>query len=222
MVIESLLSEKIEKFKNSNGEHWLLSRLRKKYSDVVDSCDLSYPNDVQNNKQLCFDDEWECSLDTIKLIRDNAIRLKEQYNYILSRSGDSNVYIRTVDNLINRLKKISEKPQNSSKTADGISKAIKTTIMKNYCCNELKCVLDKYMDVCGFKRIELEIGKKIDDNDLDYIENCIRVDVDDDKQHNTIIKKTHDAYVFRCYDSEENEFFDKIIPGGYSIGNYKG
>ena len=65
-------------------------------------------------------------------------------------------------------------------------------------------------------------GKKIDDNDLDYIENCIRVDVDDDKQHNTIIKKTHDAYVFRCYDSEENEFFDKIIPGGYSIGNYKG
>ncbi|MBQ7008829.1 MAG: hypothetical protein IJN05_06390 [Ruminococcus sp.] len=221
MVTKSLLSEKLENFRNLYGEHWLLSRLRKKYPDVADNCDLSCSHDVQNNKQLCFDDEWERSLDTIKFILDNAICLKEQYNEIFRNSGDGDVYVRTVDNLISRLKKITEKSQNSSKTADGISKAIQATIIKNYCCNQLKDFLDKYMDECGFKRIELEIGKKIDDNDLDYIENCIRVDVNDKELHNTIINKTHDAYVFRCYDSEEDELFDKIIPGGYSIGSYK-
>ena len=224
MVIASALSVKIREFCALHNGDSLLSRLRKKYPNALgedNSLMISNSNECENI--LCFDDDWNCSVEKIRMILTNANLLKKQYNNILTTTKENDVYIKTINNLINRLNKMIEKSQDSCKVSEALSKAIQATIIKNYCCEQLEGVLDEFMDKCGFKRYELKIGNQIEDKDLDYIDmkNCIYIDVTDVNLHNTIIDKTSDTYYFKYFDSDEEEYYSKVISGTYSIGRFK-
>ena len=224
MVIVSSLSEKIKTFCDLYKENPLLSRLRKKYPNVLAGQSSGLMNEsVEYEKILCFNDDWERSLEKLNMILEKANHLKEQYIAILEKSEENSVYFKTIDKLIKRLKKMVEGSYNAYEISDALSKAIQATIIKNFCCEQLESALNKFMYECGFKCVKLEIGKQIDDNDLDYIDmkNCLYVRVNDKKMHNTIIGKVNDAYVFKYYDSDEEEYYNRVIPGVYSIGSWK-
>lgn len=225
MVTASLLSDRIKAFFDTYRDYSLISRLKKKYPDVLlreSSPFVDGPG--ENDDMLCFDDDWERSVTILKAILENAKRLKERYCKVLTNSDNNTVYFKTIDKLIDRLEKMTiDKPLDSCKAADKLLKVINSTIVKNFSCERLEKNLRSFMRECGFKCIELRIGKVIDDEDLKYIDtsNCIYEEVKDKRKHNTIISKSYDSYVYKYFDSEENEYYERVIPGAYSIGSWK-
>ncbi len=162
----------------------------------------------------------------LKLAADNAVKLRNEYSKILTDLSDCEVYFKTADNCVSKLKALSEKASSqkmdASKTAGELVKILKSTIIKNFSKKELAPVIDKYLKCCGFEKVELEFGKKLTDNDYEYIENSpMFVPVDSPEKNNTIVSKEHDAYVISYFDEDEDEISHKIIEGEYRIGAYK-
>lgn len=208
----------------------LTDRLRNRYEadisepekkQVVDS---EIPeNDNGKKIPLRFDDNETENMKRLNMILNNARRLKNDYTETLGSIKDNEIYFKTINSFISKTEAFINKGVLSPvKIAKEIVKNLSTTLIKNYANQKLKNVLDDFMTSCNFNLIELPVGKKIEDDDLDYIsDNCYKIDVSNRDMHNTIIEKRHDAFVFECYDSEEEEFYQKIIPGEYAIGSWK-
>lgn len=208
----------------------LIDRLRIRYEGsipvlTVTEKENSVSADSENDKKhpLRFDDNEGDNRNNLDLILNNVKRLREEYTIALNGVENNSVYFKTIDNFILKIERLMGKELSSpNKISKELEKALTSTLMKNYAVSELQPVLDDFFIRCNFVKVEIPVGKKIDDDDLDYIdEHCRRIEVSDSKKHNTIIDKRHDAFIFDCYDSDEEELFHKIIPGEYSIGCWK-
>lgn len=204
----------------------LLDRLHGKYSVFKGSeCvnDWKFKEDKLSTELLRFDENEDKNCQRLHIIYNNAKALRKKYYNVLSNSDENTVYFKTADKLVSRIERFIDKGDFSShKVSDEIVKTLSLTIMKNFAKSELFSLIDNFMLECKFGKKELQIGKRVEDDDFDYIgENYLKIEVPSLIQHNTIIKKQHDAYIFDCYDPDEEEFFQKIIPGDYAIGYWK-
>lgn len=204
----------------------LLDRLQSKYSvPKVSECfdDRQLIGDKIKTELLRFDEDEDENRKRFYVIYNNAKELRRKYYNVLSNSDENTVYFKTADKLVSRIERFIDKGNFlSHKVSDEIVKILSLTIMKNFAKSELFSLIDNFMLECKFGKKELQIGKKVEDDDFDYIgENYLKIEVPSLVQHNTIIKKQHDAYIFDCYDPDEEELFQKIIPGDYAIGYRK-
>lgn len=206
----------------------LIDRLKNKY----ELCSLLEPTEkcIEQNinvvnfssvEILSFNDNCDHNRQKLCVICDNAKELRSKYSEIIN--GDETIYLKTVDNFINKMDSIIGKGDFSpNKVSDKLKKALSLTVIKNFANSKLSLLIDDFLAKCGFKKVELPIGKRVEDDDFKYIpEFYLKIDVKSPDMHNTIIDKKHDAYVFNCYDTDEEEYCQKIIPGEYSIGCWK-
>lgn len=170
-------------------------------------------------KSLFFDDNYnenKCKL--LSLLGQS----KELKNQLCEMGLDStDVYQKLVDNLINKLDnfiaKNSEKQYTADKIANGIVKILKQTIIKGLTQEKVKTIFIQYMDGCGIRRLDWNIGRKISNADYEYLEEPIMYeDVNDDKKAGTILEIIQDTYVVDYL--EDDERYEAIIPGLYRIG----
>lgn len=211
----------------------LSDRLNKKYNrepeistaePVQESSSESAENLSDEKNVLRFTDDPEYNLNVLNNICDKAKKLKKKYIGILGELGkDDVVYLKTADKLIILLERfIGKGKYNPDKTSDELIRMLKTTILKNYANVRLVSVIDDFFAECDFMKIEIPVGKILEEEDFEFIgEDNLVVDVDSPHKHNMIIEKRHDAYIFDCYDADDEDFIEKIIPGSYTIGRWK-
>ena len=207
----------------------LLDRLKEKYNaDLISGkpkCTdiLIFKEDNSITELLRFDGSEDDNCQKLFFICSNAKELRKQYADVLSNSDENAIYFKTVNSFIFKIERLIDRGIFSpNKISNEIVKILSSTIMKNFAKKELHSIIDDFMLKCKFDKKELKIGQSIEDEDLDYIgDNYLKVEVSSPEMHNTIINKSHDAYIFDCYDPDEEEFFKKIIPGDYAIGYRK-
>lgn len=177
------------------------------------------PPPIQNN--LLFGVSSLEDEENLALLLSQAKVLKSKIVQICSGSDD--VYIKLVDNLIDKLGKIIEKNKDkqysADKLANEVSKVLKQTIIKGMSQEKVKDVVKQYMDDCGIRKLDWAIGKKISDNDYEYLEEpIIYVDVNNESESETIVAIIQDTYIIDYY--EDDDKYEAIIPGMYRIGRY--
>ena len=151
------------------------------------------------------------------------MELKEQYHVVLSDDVGNSVYFKTVDNLVKKLNKLADECSDDelepSSIAGDLVKIINATVVKNFANLKLHDVVDKFLIGCGMEKRILDVGKKLSDDDLELIGDIpLDIPVQTTEQHNTIIQKTHDAYII--YYKDEDGLSYRIISGQYSIGKF--
>lgn len=179
-------------------------------TDIVAASPLFSNNLLRNEKMLSN-------------ILGNAKELRNKYYSIIEDNVENSVYFKTVDNCVKKLEKLTEKislkEMEPSKIAGELVKILNSTIVKNFVKRELHSVIDQFMTDCSFIRKELYVGKKLSDEDYDFIgEMPLDVPVDSADQHNVIQAKEHDAYLIYYKDEEGLSY--RVIDGKYSIGKY--
>lgn len=181
---------------------------------VSDASDRHTPLFVLSNSQ---------NVHKLKKIIEAAVELKEQYHVVLSDDVGNSVYFKTVDNLVKKLNKLadecSDDESEPSSIAGDLVKIINATVVKNFANLKLHDVVDKFLIGCGMEKRILDVGKKLSDDDLELIGDIpLDIPVQTAEQHNTIIQKTHDAYII--YYKDEDGLSYRIISGQYSIGKF--
>lgn len=210
----------------------LTDRFRKKYNEIIDEeihekCTddeiLAETVEYDSGQILCFDDDSESNKNKVLKIMDNIDELRKDYSHELENVAANEIYFKTIDKLNSQMNRIIDNKRFSpDKLVSDITKYFTQTIIKNYSNALLVEAIDNFFERCNFKKVELQIGKKLEDEDFEYIgSNAMKVNVSDKSKHNTIIEKKHDAFEFRCYDMEEEEYYTKIIPGEYAIGCWR-
>ena len=106
-----------------------------------------------------------------------------------------------------------------SKIVGEIVKIFNSTIVKNFAKKELSALINQFMTDCSFVKKELEVGKRLSDDDYSYIgDSPLNEPVDTEELHNVILEKEHDAYII--YYKDEDGLSFRIVEGKCSIGNY--
>ena len=175
------------------------------------------------NTAPIFTDNSALNIKMINAILKNALTLQEKYAKVLPRSDENSIYFKTVDSCVNKLQKLADKvvstDMESSKIAVELVKILNLTVVKNFVNKSLLSVIDEFLLDCKFIKKELDIGKKLSDEDYDYIgEMPLEVPVSSSEKHNVIVRKKHDAYVI--YYKDDEGISNCIICGEYSIGKY--
>lgn len=113
-----------------------------------------------------------------------------------------------------------ENALDSDKLANESAKIFNQTVIKAMSQNKLKDILDRYMQACKIRKLDWHIGKKMTDNDYEYLEEPILYeDVSDERLNNTIRDIKQDTYLIDYVEDEKK--YEAIIPGIYCIGRYK-
>lgn len=178
---------------------------------------------TQVNYTPLFNDNYIRNMKMLNNIIENAVILQNRYSGVLSEREENSIYFKTIDNCLKKLQKLSDKlsasEMESSQIVGELVKILNSTIIKNFVKKELYPLIDEFMINCRFIKKELEVGKKLGDDDYDYIgEMPLDVPVDSPEKHNRILSKEHDAYVI--YYKDEDGLSCRIIDGKYSIGKY--
>ena len=202
------LSETIEDLKGQ------LEKLKEK----LDSNDVNISTSSVR-KSLFFDEDNNENKCKLLSLLDHAKLLKNKLCEMGIDSAD--VYLKLVDNLIDKLDKLivknSEKQYTADKIANDIVKILRQTIIKGLTQEKVKEEFIQYLDECGIRRIGWNVGRKLSNDDYEYLEEPIMYeDVIDDNKAGTILEIVQDTYIIDYL--EDDEKYEAIIPGLYRIG----
>lgn len=187
-----------------------------------DTTDVQSGETNRNVIRPLFSDNELKNEKALQLILNNAIELKQKYAEVTEIAEDA-IYLKTVDMCISRMQKLIDKNNSSamdaSKLAGEVVKILNSTIVKNFSRKELVELIDQFMIKSSFVKKELEVGKKLTDEDYAYIGDMpLDIPVKSYEQHNVILEKQHDAYII--YVKDEEGISERIIDGKYGIGKF--
>ena len=206
--------------------------LKKKYgfSEPLVQKEISLVQEVQEEIKsstitgnLIFDADEISNEKKLKKILSGVRQLKNDYCTVLADNDENSIYFKTVDTLIKKLVTHIEKGKfSASYSAKSIEKMISSTIVKNYAKKPLKKFIDDFFVRCGFYVKKYPVGMKMKDEDFEYLSENYRSDsVDRPELDNTITENIHDAFLFDCYNQEEEEIYKKYIPADCAVGRWK-
>lgn len=139
-------------------------------------------------------------------------------------SQDVDVYLKLTDKCITKMGQIIDRNQDGGidpeKVAHDCVKVLKQTVVKAMSQEKLKNVLNEYMAGCHFRKLDWKVGKKLYDDDYEYLEEPILYeDVDKKELDGTILGIRQDTFIIEYM--EDDEKYEAIIPGIYCIGKYR-
>lgn len=227
-----LYAQLVKDFKEEQEKNKFLTELVNKQSEGItaltqkveqltkDIEKLNRGTEKQQKKiSLFFDEDNNSNICKILMLIDRANVLKQE---LLDRGmSEDDVYMKLVDNLLDKLIKLStknsEKSYGSDKLANEIVKILKQTIVKGMNQERIKDVFTKYMETCGIRKLDWSIGKKMTNDDYEYLEEPIMYEeVQEYNKVGTIVGILQDTYVIDYI--EDTEKYEAIIPGIYRIG----
>ena len=206
-----LLSKKVEELENQVAV--LNSKLVSSTNESTGSDEIP-----TSAKLLTFDDDVNANKCKLMKLIENAELLKKRLVY--DGIALENVYVKLVENMIDKLNKLSNKNTEKSYAADKLAnetvRIFRQTVVKGMGQEKIKDYFLQYMDECGIRKLEWSVGRKITNDDYEYLEEPIMYkEVQDEKLIGIIIEIIQDAYVIDYYDDEEK--YEAIIPGVYRI-----
>lgn len=150
--------------------------------------------------------------------------LREQMQAMFEGKEEGDIYLKLLDKCIRKLESLMEKNKERTFEADKLAnesaKIFKQTIAKAMSQEKLKDSLDRYMAACGIRKLNWCVGKALENEDYDYLEEPILYDeVSDPGQNNTITEIRQDTYIIDY--REDDSRYEAVIPGIYSIGKYR-
>lgn len=151
-------------------------------------------------------------------------KLRTEISVKFDGDEEIDICLKLIDKCIAKMEvlyvKNEENALDSDKLANECAKIFKQTVIKAMSQNKLKDILDRYMQACKIRKLDWHIGKKMTDNDYEYLEEPILYeDVSDERLNNTIRDIKQDTYLIDYVEDEEK--YEAIIPGIYCIGRYK-
>ena len=96
------------------------------------------------------------------------------------------------------------------------------TIIKNFANYKLTDLINEFFKNCGFIIKEFPKGMKITDDDFEYLPETLSFQTVSCKELNDVVTESkHGAFVCKCYDTEEECYYETIIPADCTIGKWK-
>ena len=174
--------------------------------------------------EIVFSDDSENNIASLYLFIDETKKLKKLVQEQFSGQDNVEVYIKLIDKTLEKLKSILEKNQLKEQTPDklahDIAKLLKQTIIRGMTQKDLKEIFENYLYLCGVRKLDWRIGKHIEDDDYDYLEEPILTEeVNNPNLVDTILKIEQDTYVIDF--EEDGEKREAVIPGIYCLGKMK-
>ncbi len=173
-------------------------------------------------KHLFFDNNANENKCRLMMLTEHAKQLKERL--IQDGMALEDVYVKLTENMINKLKRLcdknNEKKYDADKLANETAKILKQTIVKGMTQEKIKEFFLQYMNECGIRKLEWSVGRKMTNDDYEYLEEPIMYEeVSDEKMIGAITEIKQNTYVIDYYDDDEK--YEAIIPGLYRIGKRK-
>lgn len=173
---------------------------------------IVFGNDLEkNNKYL------ENIINQTKLLREKIMKM-------FVDSEELNIYLKLIDKCILKIENLLLKNKNgdleAEKLANDCAKIYKQTIVKAMSQKKLKALLEEYMRTCNFRKLEWYVGKKISEDDFEYLEEPILYENVDNKELDCTIREIkQDTYIIDYIDDEEK--YEVVIPGIYCLGKFR-
>ena len=196
-----------------------IKALTKKIEQLTRDIEELKTEKKEQKVSLYFDEDTDSNTSKILMLIHQAKSLKQT---LLDKGMLlDDVYVKLVDNLLDKLNKMSaknlEKNYAADKLANEMVKIFRQTIAKGMIQEKVKDIFSQYMENCGIRKLDWSIGKKMTNDDYEYLEEPIMYEeVLDAKKVGTIVDIIQDTYVIDYY--EDNEKYEAIIPGVYRIG----
>lgn len=175
---------------------------------------------IENESYVVFGDDKQINGKYLKniLIQTKQLRHKVE---CMTEIQDLNVYLKLIDKCILKMEQLlskNEKGQlNSEQLANNCATILRQSIIKAMSQKKLKNLLDGYMKSCNLKKLDWHVGRKLSDEDFEYLEEpIIYKKIDDKRMDNAICEVIYDTYIISYKDDDEE--YDVIIPGSYCLG----
>lgn len=169
-----------------------------------------------------FCDNAENNVKFFENIVKQTVVLRNKFIKLSEEGYDVQIHLKLIDKYLEKVQKIMEKTAECDveKTANDFVKVFKNTIAKMMSQETISDYMNEYMGCCNIKKLVWPIGKKLDDDDFEYLEEPILYeDVTDRQLHLTIRGIKQETYIVEYM--EDDELFEVVIPGIYIIGRYK-
>lgn len=154
---------------------------------------------------------------------ENAKELERKAQMIYRDSEDGEIIIKLINKCSQKFIKLKEKNNENDYDVEKIvsetAKIIKQTIAKALSQSDIRDYVDDYLKKCGIRKINWQVGKKLNENDYEYLGETVLYDqVENKSDDETITEIVQNSYVIDY--EEDNEKYEKLISGIYHIGRY--
>lgn len=154
----------------------------------------------------------------------NTEELEEKAKLVYGDSEDGKIIFKLINKCRERFLKLKDKNEENDYDVDKIvsetAKIIKQTIAKALSQKSIRDYIDEYLRKCGIRKIDWQVGKKLDDYDYEYLGEIVLYDsVENKSDDETITEIGQNSYVID-YEEDGNKY-EKLIPGIYHIGKYR-
>lgn len=168
---------------------------------------------------LVFNDDVNANKCKLMMLIEHAELLKK--SLVNDGMALEDVYVKLVQNMLDKLNKLSSKNAEKQYAADKLAnetvKILRQTIVKGMTQEKLKDHFLQYMNECGIRKLAWSVGRKITNDDYEYLEEpIVYEEVSDERLIGTITEIIQDTYVIDYYDDDDK--YEAIIPGQYRIG----
>lgn len=153
----------------------------------------------------------------------NTDELKRKAQNIYGNSQNGEMIRKLIDKCKQKFVKLVDKNNTNDYEVEKIvsetAKIIKQTIAKALSQSEFKPYVDEYLQKCGIRKINWQVGKKLEESDYEYIGETVLYDpVESKDEDETITEIVQDSYVIDY--EEDGNIYEKLISGIYHIGRY--
>lgn len=191
-----------------------------KREENIDNKDKAYINDTT----ILLNEDINSNEKVLNRFIEQGYELKYSIETTIKNSEDKENYIKLINKSITQfetlLVKFNNNSYDSGVLANKIQKILKQTIIKGISQIELKKSIITYMQKCGVRQLNWKVGKKLEDEDYEYIDEPIIQDkVTSPLQNNTITAIEQEAFIIDYL--EDNKSYEVIIPGRYHVGKYE-
>ena len=177
----------------------------------------------EKKEPFVFGDNVENNVRFLENVKRQTLALRDKFLKLSEEGYDIQIHLKLIDKYLEKTQKLIEKAAeyDVEKMANDFVKAFKTTMAKMMSQETISKYVNEYMEGCNIKKLVWSIGKKLQDEDFEYLEEPILYeDVMDRQMHLTIRGIKQETYIVEYM--ENDELFELVIPGIYIIGRYKG
>lgn len=153
----------------------------------------------------------------------NTEKLENNARIVYADSENGEIIFKLINKCRDKFIKLKEKNSlndyDVEKIVSETAKIIKQTVAKALSQKVIRDYIDEYLRKCGIRKINWQVGKKLDDSDYEYLGETVLYDsVEKKSDDETITGIVQDSYVIDY--EEDGEKYEKLISGIYHIGRY--
>ena len=153
----------------------------------------------------------------------NTEELEKNARIVYADSENGEIIFKLINKCRDKFIKLKEKNSlndyDVEKIVSETAKIIKQTVAKALSQKAIRDYIDEYLRKCGIRKINWQVGKKLDDSDYEYLGETVLYDsVEKKSDDETITGIVQDSYVIDY--EEDGEKYEKLISGIYHIGRY--